>query len=65
MDPIRSRSIATDVGYELEAAFCRAFKRVTGFSPGRWRDGAGDSPGLMPLQFKTPLGPVLDRGDIA
>jgi len=57
-DPIAS--IAADVGYESEAAFSRAFKRVTGLSPGRWRDGAGDSPDLMPLQFNTPLGPVLD-----
>ena len=34
--------IAADVGYESEAAFNRAFKRVTGITPGRWRDGAGD-----------------------
>jgi len=32
-------SIAADVGYESEAAFNRAFKRVTGVTPGRWRDG--------------------------
>ncbi len=32
--------IAGDVGYESEAAFNRAFKRVTGVAPGRWRDGA-------------------------
>ncbi|HRD77261.1 MAG TPA: AraC family transcriptional regulator [Hyphomicrobiaceae bacterium] len=57
-DPIAT--IAADVGYESEAAFGRAFKRVTGISPGRWRNGAGDSPDLMPLQFKTPLGPVAD-----
>src|SRR5215467_4276590 len=31
-------SIAADVGYESEAAFNRAFKRVTGVTPGRWRD---------------------------
>ena len=49
--------IAADVGYESEAAFNRAFKRVTGMTPGRWREGGGDSPPLMPLQFNTPLGP--------
>ena len=61
-DPIAK--IAVDVGYDSEAAFGRAFKRVTGLSPGRWRDGAGDSPGLMPLQFKTPLGPVPDGAEL-
>jgi AraC-like DNA-binding protein len=29
--------VATDVGYESEAAFSRAFKRVAGLSPGAWR----------------------------
>jgi len=33
-------TIAAEVGYESEAAFNRAFKRVTGVTPGRWRDGA-------------------------
>jgi AraC family transcriptional regulator, alkane utilization regulator len=33
-------AIAAHVGYESEAAFNRAFKRVTGVTPGRWRDGA-------------------------
>jgi AraC family transcriptional regulator, alkane utilization regulator len=33
-------AIAADVGYESEAAFNRAFKRVTGTTPGRWRGGA-------------------------
>lgn len=32
-------AIAGDIGYESEAAFNRAFKRVTGVTPGRWRDG--------------------------
>jgi AraC-like DNA-binding protein len=37
-------SIAAGVGYESEAAFNRAFKRVTGVTPGRWRAGtAGQS----------------------
>lgn len=48
-DPIAR--IALDSGYESEAAFNRAFKRVTGLTPGRWREGGGDSPPLMPLQF--------------
>jgi len=34
-------AIAARVGYESEAAFNRAFKRVTGTTPGRWRDGGG------------------------
>jgi AraC-like DNA-binding protein len=33
-------AIAADIGYESEAAFNRAFKRVTGVTPGRFRDGA-------------------------
>lgn len=33
-------AIAADVGYESEASFNRAFKRVTGVTPGRWREGA-------------------------
>jgi AraC-like DNA-binding protein len=33
-------TVAAQVGYESEAAFNRAFKRVTGVTPGRWRDGA-------------------------
>jgi AraC-like DNA-binding protein len=32
-------AIANDVGYESEAAFNRAFKRITGVTPGRWREG--------------------------
>jgi AraC-like DNA-binding protein len=32
--------IAADVGYESEAAFNRAFKRVTGVTPGAWRNSA-------------------------
>jgi AraC family transcriptional regulator, alkane utilization regulator len=36
-------AIAADVGYESEAAFNRAFKRVTGMTPGRWRDGADET----------------------
>jgi AraC-like DNA-binding protein len=34
-------SIAASVGYESEVAFNRAFKRVTGMTPGSWREGSG------------------------
>jgi AraC family transcriptional regulator, alkane utilization regulator len=37
-------AIAADVGYESEAAFNRAFKRVTGVTPGRWREGETENP---------------------
>ena len=37
-------AIAADIGYESEAAFNRAFKRVTGVTPGRWRDSAPPVP---------------------
>jgi AraC-like DNA-binding protein len=30
-------AVASDVGYESEAAFCRTFKRVTGVTPASWR----------------------------
>jgi AraC-like DNA-binding protein len=31
-------AIAFKVGYTSEAAFGRAFKKVTGFSPSEWRE---------------------------
>ena len=31
-------TIATEVGYDSEAAFSRAFKRATGLAPGAWRE---------------------------
>jgi len=49
-------AIAADVGYESEAAFNRAFKRVTGMTPGRWRDGAGETSGAeaeVAVKFAT------------
>ena len=36
--------VAASVGYDSEAAFGRAFKRLTGMSPGRWRDAGAASP---------------------
>lgn len=50
--------VAADIGYESEAAFARAFKRLTGMTPGRWRDGGADNRELMPLQFKDPIHPA-------
>jgi AraC family transcriptional regulator, alkane utilization regulator len=40
-------TIAVDVGYDSEAAFNRAFKRVTGVTPGRWRDSAPATTGVV------------------
>ncbi len=34
--------VAASVGYDSEAAFGRAFKRLTGISPGRWREERGE-----------------------
>ena len=44
-------TVAADVGYESEAAFNRAFKRATGITPGRWRQGARSAavPGTTPI----------------
>jgi AraC-like DNA-binding protein len=38
MDGASIATIAADIGYESEAAFSRAFKRVIGASPADWRD---------------------------
>jgi AraC-like DNA-binding protein len=35
--------IAASIGYESEAAFNRAFKRITGVTPGSWRDATTSS----------------------
>jgi AraC family transcriptional regulator, alkane utilization regulator len=45
--------IAADVGYESEAAFNRAFKRETGLTPGRWREGINmPMPGVPPAPLR-------------
>jgi AraC-like DNA-binding protein len=33
-------AVARDVGYDSEAAFSRAFKKIAGISPVAWRGGA-------------------------
>jgi AraC-like DNA-binding protein len=42
--PLKVAAIGSEVGYESEAAFSRAFKRETGLSPAAWRR-ARQSPG--------------------
>ncbi len=36
-------TIGSEVGYDSEAAFSRAFKKETGVAPGAWRAGRPDS----------------------
>jgi AraC-like DNA-binding protein len=36
-------SVATAVGYESEAAFSRAFKKLVGQAPATWRRTAGET----------------------
>lgn len=51
----RVASIAHEVGYESEAAFCRAFKKVTGVPPAQWQKRATRR--LLPW----PGSPAADR----
>jgi AraC-like DNA-binding protein len=37
-------SVAAEVGYESEAAFSRAFKKMIGMAPSAWRRGERDAP---------------------
>lgn len=41
--------VSAEVGYESEAAFSRAFKKVTGVPPGRWRRRSVIADALEPL----------------
>jgi AraC-like DNA-binding protein len=43
-DDAKVSAVALDVGYESEAAFSRAFKRVAGVPPAGWRRRHGQSP---------------------
>jgi transcriptional regulator GlxA family with amidase domain len=36
--------VASEVGYDSEAAFSRAFKKATGAAPAAWRDGRTNQP---------------------
>jgi AraC-like DNA-binding protein len=37
---VNMATIAAEIGYESEAAFSRAFKKMTGITPSAWRQGA-------------------------
>lgn len=39
----RKLQVAASFGYDSEAAFGHAFKRLSGMSPGRWREALGES----------------------
>jgi AraC-like DNA-binding protein len=39
--PLAVGAVASAVGYESDAAFCRAFKKVTGVTPASWRKRRG------------------------
>ena len=39
---VKVAAVAREVGYESEAAFSRAFKRVVGVPPSRWREQGGE-----------------------
>lgn len=45
MQGVNVTAVASEVGYESEAAFCRAFKRLVGQTPATWRSAR---PGLQP-----------------
>jgi len=46
--------VALLAGYESETSFSRAFRRVTGQSPGRWRESAADLDRDLPLRPMAP-----------
>jgi len=54
-------AVASEVGYESEAAFCRAFKKVTGVTPAAWgsRQRADSFPRLSHPRSR---GPQLPQG---
>jgi AraC-like DNA-binding protein len=57
--PSKVLDVAQEVGYESEAAFSRAFRRVVGQSPGAWRAGrtaAGGHLAAPPVEGAPPAG---------
>jgi AraC-like DNA-binding protein len=60
-DRMRIATVARRLGYESEAAFSRAFKRIMGVAPSHFRSAAPDGEGavgrpatLPPQQFVNP-----------
>ena len=47
-------AVASEVGYESEAAFSRAFKKATGLSPGGWRRRRQTAPAGTPATQWSP-----------
>lgn len=52
--------VGAEVGYESEAAFNRAFKKIVGTPPGSWRRGRSLHNGVSDLPFLQSLQPPLD-----
>jgi len=50
--------VAAATGYESETSFSRAFRRLLGQSPGRWRDGGGDEDHFGPPLRPSPSGAI-------
>ena len=60
--------LALDCGFESQEAFTRAFKRVFGVSPGRFRNGFAVEPieGQFPMSAPTfPITPVVQLPELA
>jgi AraC-like DNA-binding protein len=54
-------AVADAVGYESEAAFSRAFKKLVGEAPGAWRKGAA----VGPMPIADSLSTLLNQGPTA
>jgi AraC-like DNA-binding protein len=52
--------VAVRVGYENESAFAKAFKRVTGITPGAYRKGGGEIGFLAPPALAPAPDPMAD-----
>jgi AraC-like DNA-binding protein len=44
--------VALSVGYESDAAFSKAFKRVVGFTPGEYRQNGAPNEAVVPLPVR-------------